>query len=205
MTSSDHSSVINRFPIQQPPPIIGEPTYESINILVQSLYANAASIPSDLGGSAHGHLGLIMSPTLYAMLTTTPFTIPDDPGQTPDYPTGRLTTEERTMYKDEHHEELHHYKLQRDVEAAQKSQLIGAAQQSYWEVKRHKHTGFLTSTTRDIIQHLLDTYGRITPTALAENLKRFQQPIDPTISLELYYKALEDAMQYAYDGGSPLS
>eukprot|EP00957_Ditylum_brightwellii_P190615 14510552-Ditylum_brightwellii.AAC.1 len=40
-----------------------EPDYVSINAVMQQLYENAATIPSSLGGGAHGHIGLVMEPT----------------------------------------------------------------------------------------------------------------------------------------------
>eukprot|EP00957_Ditylum_brightwellii_P199485 15206912-Ditylum_brightwellii.AAC.1 len=44
----------------------GEPDYAAINTLMQQLYENAAIILSSLGGGAHGHIGLMMEPTLYS-------------------------------------------------------------------------------------------------------------------------------------------
>eukprot|EP00957_Ditylum_brightwellii_P096508 7350095-Ditylum_brightwellii.AAC.1 len=41
----------------------GEPDYAAINAIIQQLYENAATIPSSLGGGAHGHIGLVMEPT----------------------------------------------------------------------------------------------------------------------------------------------
>jgi hypothetical protein len=35
----------------------GQPTYESLKTLTTEIKANAASVPSTLGGSLYGHLG----------------------------------------------------------------------------------------------------------------------------------------------------
>ena len=48
----------------------GEPTYEIIIQWMQLLYANAATLPTTLEGRRHGHIGMIMQPTLYATLST---------------------------------------------------------------------------------------------------------------------------------------
>ena len=45
--------------------IAGEPNYESLKNLKDELKANAASIPTTLGGGTHGYLGLILSPAAY--------------------------------------------------------------------------------------------------------------------------------------------
>eukprot|EP00957_Ditylum_brightwellii_P148857 11332350-Ditylum_brightwellii.AAC.1 len=49
----------------------GEPDYATINTIMQQSYENAATIPSSLGGGAHGHIRLVMEPTLYSSLSAT--------------------------------------------------------------------------------------------------------------------------------------
>eukprot|EP00957_Ditylum_brightwellii_P016183 1217560-Ditylum_brightwellii.AAC.1 len=43
---------------------------------MQQLYKNAATIPSSLRGGAHGHIGLVMKPTLYSSLSATAYNSP---------------------------------------------------------------------------------------------------------------------------------
>ena len=63
MSSTVHSieDLNNAFPTTVTP-ITGEPNYASLKSLKDKLEANAASIPTTLGGSNHGYLGLILSP-----------------------------------------------------------------------------------------------------------------------------------------------
>jgi hypothetical protein len=42
--------------------ISGDPTYTSIAKLEREIKANGKSVPSTLGGSSQGHLGLVSSP-----------------------------------------------------------------------------------------------------------------------------------------------
>eukprot|EP00957_Ditylum_brightwellii_P098706 7518887-Ditylum_brightwellii.AAC.1 len=60
----------------------GEPDYAAINTLMQQLYENAATIPSSLGGGAHGHIGLMMEPILYSSLSATVYNAPSAPTRT---------------------------------------------------------------------------------------------------------------------------
>ena len=69
-------------------PITGEPNYALLKNLKDQLKANAASIPTTLGGGNHGYLGLILSPSSYATIATTPFQEPNYPGQHPTIPAG---------------------------------------------------------------------------------------------------------------------
>ena len=55
--------------------IHGYPTFVSLTILK----SNARAVSSDLGGGAHGHLGLILSPQEYALVSPMPYVFLDHP------------------------------------------------------------------------------------------------------------------------------
>ena len=58
----------------------GEPTFDSIKTLHNQLKTNSQTIPSNLGGGAHGHLGLVLNAAQYALLSNAPFIRPAHPG-----------------------------------------------------------------------------------------------------------------------------
>ena len=61
--------------------IIGEPNHTSLTTLLNELKANAQSVHSNLGGGAHGHLGLVLSTLDYASVAPmTPYVRPRFPG-----------------------------------------------------------------------------------------------------------------------------
>ena len=103
-------NIIAKFPVKNIPAITGEPDYEAINNMVQTLYGNAASLARTLGGGRHGHIGIIMSPPSYATLTATPYISPNDPVALPIIPQASaapareqirtLHQEERQIYTD---------------------------------------------------------------------------------------------------------
>ena len=49
-------------------PMVGELTYETLELLLKQLKANARSVHSNLGGGQHGHLGLVISPPSQVIL-----------------------------------------------------------------------------------------------------------------------------------------
>ena len=61
-------------------PLVGEPTFDGLHRMSKELKANAQSVYSHLGGGAHGHLGLLLSPAQYALLSPVPFLRPVHPG-----------------------------------------------------------------------------------------------------------------------------
>ena len=60
--------------------IHGKPTYASLKIIKDELFANATAVTSDLGGGAHGHLGLVLTPAEYVAVSAVPYVRPAHPG-----------------------------------------------------------------------------------------------------------------------------
>ena len=53
--------------------IKGEPTYETLELLLKEHKANTRNVHSNLGGGNIDHLGVVISPVSYALISTTPF------------------------------------------------------------------------------------------------------------------------------------
>ena len=71
-------------------PIIGEPTYEALQAIVKRLCGNAVSAKTPNGGGPHAHLGMLMSPQLYAIISATHWTEPEDQGITLAFEVGQF-------------------------------------------------------------------------------------------------------------------
>ena len=101
-----HSGAINyrdtHFEKKDLTPIHGEPTPDSLLRLKKEIKTNARSVPSNLGGGTHGHLGLVLSPDTYALLSDTPFDRPDHPGPLaiPPGTTQHMATTLREQHKE---------------------------------------------------------------------------------------------------------
>eukprot|EP00957_Ditylum_brightwellii_P136907 10441137-Ditylum_brightwellii.AAC.1 len=53
--------ILADFPQPTVPKVPKEPTYEAIHIIHKILQENAASVNSNAGGGAHGHLALVLT------------------------------------------------------------------------------------------------------------------------------------------------
>ena len=73
----DYHSIYFAFPNLTP--INSEPDADNLIKLKNQLKANAFSVPLNLGGGAHGHLGLVLTPQTYAMVSNLPFIQPAHP------------------------------------------------------------------------------------------------------------------------------
>ena len=88
--------IVDGFPFPTIPPIVGNPTYNTIAEVNLKLNSNSASVQSNLGCGTLGLLQLTVSPAVYNNLYATPFIVPINPGSSPYIPansTGAQITE----------------------------------------------------------------------------------------------------------------
>ena len=167
------------------PKIDGDPDYRDINTMMQLLYGNATSLPTTLGGGQHGHSGIIIIPQLYTTLANTPYEIPTDPGITPTHATGASAEIRKTDFLG-HKEERRIYNNHHTMEDALKSIIVDAVYKVYIGELRNKYTGYLGITARDLLDHLLNLYGKITPADVEECKKQMNEPIVCVASIGLF-------------------
>jgi len=84
--------------------VSGPPNFGSLWVLVDELKSNASSVPLVLGGGQYGHLGLLLSATQYATLSTTPFVLPINSGPfaLPDKGTEAQINVTHDVWKEQH-------------------------------------------------------------------------------------------------------
>ena len=196
--SQSVDDIVSKFPIKTLPRIDGEPTYENINEMMQILYANAATLQSTMGGGTHGHIGLIMKPELYRTLSNIPYTIPVDPGPIPSYTPGSSGLA-RQQVNNEFEEAKRIFENHYNMDLALKALIIEAVDVVYLEEKRDRYTGFLSVTARDLMTHLLQRYGKITTSDLMVNKRKMDEPLDPSVPIDVYFKRIDECVQYATD------
>lgn len=198
------NAIIAKFPHKTPSRMTGEPAYQSITDLLLSLYDNAASIAFPLGGGKHGHVGLLMTPTLYATLSATKYVDPKDPGVAPTFPT-KLTVSEKATIETEHSRDQKIFDTHTDVSDAIKQQIIDAVDTPFLRAIKVPLTGFMSVSPRSIIKHLMDRYGRITTADLQQNLIRINEAMDATQPIDISFKKIDDCVQYADAGKTPFT
>ena len=180
--------------------ITGEPNYETLKNLKDELKANAASIPTTLGGGTHGYLGLILSPAAYATIAATQFIEPIYPGQHPNVPAGTSAANTSTIVC-RHTEDLRQWREFKNVNTALKNQLLSALDDIYIRALKDRHVGYMNQSIRAILQHLFDNYGNITPLELEDNDTKMRATWDPNSPSDCLVKQIEDGQDYADDGG----
>ena len=182
--------------------ITGEPNYESLKNLKDQLKANAASIPTTLGGGNHGYLSLILSPAPYTTITANQFIEPVYPGQHPNVPAGTNAANTSTIVR-RHTEDLCQWCKFKNVNTALKTQLLSALDDIYIRALKDHHFGYMNQSIRTILTHLFDNYSNITPLELEDNNTKMRATWDPNSPFDCLIKQIEDGQDYANDGGQP--
>ncbi len=186
--------------------IHGEPTFESIKLLHNQLKANANSVPSTLGGGAHGHLGLVLPPTLYNLISNTPFVRPAMPApvQIPNNnPSQHLI---RTL-REQHKDDMHVFTTCNGVDAALRQQIVAAIDDQYLSAIRNSTTNSITRPVYEIIfDHLYETYGEIDIDTLDEHAHRVRtMNYDAAQPINDVFTAVDDLLDVAVAADAPYS
>ena len=59
-TNINYINTLFEYPVLTP--IQGQPTYAAMNVIKNKTKANLTSVPTELGGGANEHLGLMLTP-----------------------------------------------------------------------------------------------------------------------------------------------
>jgi hypothetical protein len=200
----EDSKIADNFPHKSIHPIVGQPTYESIKELHLKLNENAVKVHSNLGNGLLGYLGVTVTPAIYNTLSATPFVNPPNPGITPVIPpnsTGPAMNNIRVIFK----AELLAFQKYMDVCNAISAIIIAVVDPVYLAALRLPYVGFGTQTPLHLLAHLYSNYARITPADLDANGRSMKQPCDANQPIEVLFKQIEDAIEFADAGQTPYS
>jgi hypothetical protein len=172
--------------------------------MVQLLYSNAATLATTLGGANHRHIGIITPAALYATLSVTPYVAPLDPGPIPIH-AANATAAIRETDRLNHKAEQKLFNNHNNMNDALKTQIIDAVTDTYLGELRNSYTEYLGVTPRDLLDHLLEQYGRITASDIANCRTRMEAPTDTTRPIDMYFQTKDDCVQFATDGQVPFT
>ena len=202
------STIVDSFPIPELS-IIGDlsnkPTYHSLLKAQNELNTNAAAVDTTQGTGIHGLLVLTMSVTEFHTMVgfdeadppvQIRHPIPVNPGALPADPTAaQLRT---------HADRLYHHQTHHSTDKALKKILLAAVPDLYISAIKHPRTGYATTTTLMILNHLWATYGEIKPEDLDQNTITMTTTWHPTSPIENLFLQIDDGIAFALAGESPI-
>jgi hypothetical protein len=201
MTSSAPSAdaIKSGFVFTSLDPIVGEPTYRTLDLAHTQCIRNATTITSQLGGGGHGHAGLVEFPDVYLLRTAHHFNRPIYPGEAPAYPIGASDQERADMLLAWQQHTKSYLTCQR-VEQILLSMLENAVEDTYLTGIHDPAHGFGARSIIDVFQYLFRTYGQIGPDEILANQQRLTKPVDPQQPMAILFKQIEDCQKFAAAG-----
>jgi hypothetical protein len=172
--------------------------------MVQLLYGNAATLTTTMGGGRNGHTGIIMPAPLYPTLSDIPYVVPPDPGPVPIH-ANNANSATRETDRINHKAAQKLYDNHTNMNDALKTQIIDAVADTYLGALRNGYTGYMRVTPRDLLDHLLERYGRITASDIANCRTKMEAPMDVTQPIDIYFQTIDDCVQFATDGQVPFT
>ena len=132
---------------------------------------NAGSVPTTLGGGAHGYLALTTPGNPFFALNGAIFQPPNDPGPLPQIPPNVTAAQIRHLERT-HKEAKRIYQEYIAVGNALKKQLLSAIDETYLHGLHHPVYGFMNVNVLQMLTYLFDNYGDIKPGDLTDNYRR---------------------------------
>jgi hypothetical protein len=185
--------------------IHGLPVYETLQHLTTEIKANAASVPSTLGGGFYGHLGLVVSDQKYATLANTiPWVTPGNPG---DFaPPPGATGPQIEAAKDVWRALKQQFDICQATEKALIAQIVESIDSIYLRAKLNRTTGQYTTDLREVITHLFATHGKITPQQIRTKENAiYNMAFDISQPVDTVFNAIEDLADLAEHANSTLT
>jgi hypothetical protein len=183
----------------------GQPSYESLQILSTELKANAASVPSTLGGGLYGHLGLVLSLERYATLANTvPWVTPVNPP--PFVPPAGATAAQLEAAREAWRERRLAFDICQATEKALIALLVEAIDPIYLRALLNRTTGQYSSDIRAVLLHLFATHGKVTPQQIkTKELNIYNMSFDISQPVDTVFNVIEDLSDLAENGGSTMT
>ena len=184
--------------------ITGEPSLSTLMTLRNELKANAQSVESNLGGGAHGHLGLVVPASVYNYIA------PATPYTKPSQPTLRLTNSDSQYVLAENRHtydrNLQAYKECITMERLLIQQIINAVEPKYLKPLRDSVTNKLNQSIPNILQYLFDTYGDVSPQEFLTLRHQLEtMTFDPQDPVDVIFTDIDDLAEIADAIGDPLT
>ena len=152
------------------PKILGKPTYEKLKRLKKSLSRNAASVQSNLGGGAHGHLGLVLDDESYFTATGHHYIAPIHPGNLV-IPAG-TAHHEAVRLRDEYYRNEAAFRATIDVRNALLKQITSSIDDDYLKELQDDVTGTINQPIPDVLEFLFTRYGKVNSEEVEQEEKK---------------------------------
>jgi hypothetical protein len=148
-------------------------------------------------------MGMVMPPAEYLLTAGVPYVEPPIPPNNPVY---AGTAAAVALQRDQHERLLRQYEKFQALRSKIRAMLLQAVPKDYTsELLDARPAGYANLTPREIMDHLMENYGTISPLDLAANRKQLARPWNPSHSIETLISHCDRCRKFAAEGQNPIS
>ena len=193
------------FPHKTLTKIEGEPTYEEFDLLREESFRNALSSKSPFGGGNHGHKGACTAPPTYIIETGgAAWNVPATQGIFPLFPAGATDHEKRVIIAEFVRDETGIKTAEATINLL-RNQMLEAVPEAYYMELYDDVFRYDRVSPAAFLDHILTCYADLDDETLEKNKKKFDEPPDMSMPIDVYFRKQERCMKIAADGSVPIS
>ena len=182
-----------------------KPSYTTLKVLQTEVNENALSAKTRFAGGNFGFLGLTVSEAVLVKLTNNVVYVPPvEPPDTPPHAVG-ATQPQITETNRQYLQDIKEYDTYSSMSKALVAMVVQAVPDDFISELKCPVMGYGNVTVLTLLTHLWVCYGQIEPAELIMNRKRMAAPWLFPAPIERLYGQLRDGMQFANEGGDPVS
>jgi hypothetical protein len=129
---------------------------------------------------------------------------PPCPGRAPVVIEGDGTAAQISANKHRWEEATISFKTYNTVQSALKKQIITVVEPMYLEIFNDDLVGFVSTTSRDMLDHLFLSYGSITAVDIEQNFENMRKAWDSQQPVETLFKQIQDCVDFSEAGGATI-
>lgn len=206
-TMDEANNVPTNFPYKKLTPLPQDraPSAAQIRQLKKELIQNAMSVPSNLGGGNHGHLGIVLTDAAYTAIVGAGAAWVDP--NSPAVPNHGAAAAAHTIANANlrYTTNLKTFETCTTVARALKHQILEAVPTFTIEALEDDIYGYNNVLVREIVTHLETAYGTISEDDLAENQALMESAWDPDTPTEHVFARANKCRQFATAGNDAIS
>ena len=145
-----------------------------------------------------------MDTSVCANVATTVYAIPAEPGPYAHHGTCKSAAEQAGVNAI-HKEGRRIYNLYENVNATFKQEIIVVVEDIYLTAKKQWYMGFHSISSKNLVEHRMERYGKIWASDLKACRQALAEPIEVDHLSDVYFQRVEDAIQFAHDRNKPFT
>ena len=176
--------------------IVGEPTIDSYDSLIEQLCVGAALIKTTQWGGKFGHIPIILEDERFRIITndenaTTEDVVafdevdPNIDANTPDFEAKKLARKWDAKIRAQ--------KMQEEVKSHFVGIIVGAVDEEYIIEKKVEYVGYANETPKSLLKYIKKTWCKVTTLQRGKALANFREPWDNVVHISAYSTHLDKA------------